>query len=167
MLQRLAEEFQPHVWLNAHSGMEALFMPYDHKPSIPTGAAAATTFRMLQELNRLSCAGRCAIGSGGKSVGEPCISCSMLRMHKSASADCVCPAMLLCQTSRLAVLPVCSFSNVEPERCLCIPPLSCNGCAQQDRSCMRVKALQIRLCSLAGMPCWAVLLQLSRSLPQL
>ena len=69
MMQHLASEFRPHVWLNAHSGMEALFMPYDHRPSIPTGAAAAATFKILQELNQLSCGGRCAVGSGGKSVG--------------------------------------------------------------------------------------------------
>ena len=70
MMQRLAEDFRPHVWMNAHSGMEALFMPYDHKATIPQGAAAAATFPLLQELNRLSCGGRCAVGSGGKSVGE-------------------------------------------------------------------------------------------------
>lgn len=33
----LAREYQPHVWLNVHSGMEALFTPYDHKAAVPNG----------------------------------------------------------------------------------------------------------------------------------
>ena len=36
-MRRLAEALQPHVWVNVHSGMEALFMPYDHKATIPGG----------------------------------------------------------------------------------------------------------------------------------
>ncbi len=35
MLRRLAEGLRPHVWLNVHSGMDALFMPYDHQARIP------------------------------------------------------------------------------------------------------------------------------------
>lgn len=34
-MKQLASQFKPHVWLNVHSGMEALFMPYDHQPRIP------------------------------------------------------------------------------------------------------------------------------------
>ena len=30
-MHALAKDFRPHVWVNAHSGMEALFMPYDHR----------------------------------------------------------------------------------------------------------------------------------------
>ena len=41
----LARAFKPHVWMNAHSGMEALFMPYDHLPHIPTGDAAQATLQ--------------------------------------------------------------------------------------------------------------------------
>ena len=26
----LAKTFKPHVWLNVHSGMEAMFTPWDH-----------------------------------------------------------------------------------------------------------------------------------------
>ena len=33
MLKTLLEEFEPHAWVNVHSGMEALFLPYDHKAS--------------------------------------------------------------------------------------------------------------------------------------
>ena len=30
----LARELKPHVWLNVHSGMEALFVPWDHKAEV-------------------------------------------------------------------------------------------------------------------------------------
>jgi hypothetical protein len=33
-----ARAFAPHVWLNVHSGMEALFTPYDHRAGVPPGA---------------------------------------------------------------------------------------------------------------------------------
>eukprot|EP00884_Botryococcus_braunii_P001474 jgi/Botrbrau1/11327/Bobra.0038s0087.2 len=68
-LLELAQEFEPHVWMNAHSGMEALFMPYDHKDHIPEGEGAQATLQILQLLNQKNCGGRCAVGSGGKSVG--------------------------------------------------------------------------------------------------
>ena len=35
---KVAQHFKPHVWMNAHSGMEALFMPCELNPkphSIP------------------------------------------------------------------------------------------------------------------------------------
>ena len=34
-MHALAKDFRPHVWVNAHSGMEALFMPYDHRWAHP------------------------------------------------------------------------------------------------------------------------------------
>ncbi|KAK9802611.1 hypothetical protein WJX73_002757 [Symbiochloris irregularis] len=69
ILQGLAEQLKPHVWMNAHSGMEALFMPYDHRATIPDGPEAAASLEILKDLNLQSCGGRCAVGSGGKSVG--------------------------------------------------------------------------------------------------
>lgn len=36
MLHGLASQFRPHVWLNVHSGMEAMFTPYDHKAFVST-----------------------------------------------------------------------------------------------------------------------------------
>ena len=42
----VARAFKPHVWMNAHSGMEALFMPYDHLPHIPEGEAAQATLQV-------------------------------------------------------------------------------------------------------------------------
>ena len=35
VLLSLAKELKPHVWLNVHSGMYALFTPYDHKGHVP------------------------------------------------------------------------------------------------------------------------------------
>ena len=69
MLRALAEETQPHVWLSVHSGMEAMFLPYDHKDAVPEGAGAEATLRLLHQLNAKTCGGRCVVGSGGKSVG--------------------------------------------------------------------------------------------------
>lgn len=69
ILDRLAKEFKPHIWMNMHSGMEALFMPYDHMAALPDDPAGVISFQLLQLLNKQKCGGRCAIGSGGKSVG--------------------------------------------------------------------------------------------------
>lgn len=44
ILKRLAEEFRPHVWLNIHSGMEAMLAPWDHVAEV--GGARAS--RALQ-----------------------------------------------------------------------------------------------------------------------
>jgi hypothetical protein len=132
-----AKAFKPHVWLNVHSGMYALFTPYDHKatvgpgaweaaplrgtsgeakrsrwhsrhsraarsgslplparaprppfppaatppppvshppppapgPQVPNGPDAAAAVRMMGRINEVSCDKKCAVGSGGKSVG--------------------------------------------------------------------------------------------------
>jgi hypothetical protein len=37
ILHDLLQKHTPHAWVNVHSGMEALFMPYDHKALIPDG----------------------------------------------------------------------------------------------------------------------------------
>ena len=36
----IAQEFQPRVWLNVHSGMEAMFTPWDHKAEVGAEAGA-------------------------------------------------------------------------------------------------------------------------------
>ena len=69
LIRDVALAFRPHAWVNIHSGMEALFLPYDHVARIPDGADALASLAVLQELNRTACGGRCAVGSGGKSVG--------------------------------------------------------------------------------------------------
>ncbi|GJN18820.1 hypothetical protein PR202_gb06023 [Eleusine coracana subsp. coracana] len=40
IMRDLSSSFKPHIWVNVHSGMEALFMPYDHKNTTPNGASA-------------------------------------------------------------------------------------------------------------------------------
>lgn len=41
VLLTLAKELKPHVWLNVHSGMYALFTPYDHKGHVPNTTGEA------------------------------------------------------------------------------------------------------------------------------
>ncbi|XP_035551277.1 carboxypeptidase A6-like [Juglans regia] len=69
IMRKLALSFDPHVWINVHSGMEALFMPYDHKNTTPDGPPSHQMKLLLEELNYLHCQKRCMIGSGGGSVG--------------------------------------------------------------------------------------------------
>ncbi|XP_030548743.1 carboxypeptidase A6 [Rhodamnia argentea] len=69
IMRKLATSFNPHIWVNVHSGMEALFMPYDHKNTTPLGLPSTQMTLLLKELNVLHCQKRCMIGSGGGSVG--------------------------------------------------------------------------------------------------
>ncbi|KAK4752668.1 hypothetical protein SAY87_021466 [Trapa incisa] len=69
IMQKLATSFNPHIWVNVHSGMEALFMPYDHRNTTPNGLYSVRMRSLLEDLNRLHCHNRCMIGSGGGSVG--------------------------------------------------------------------------------------------------
>ncbi|XP_068646270.1 metallocarboxypeptidase A-like protein ARB_03789 [Aristolochia californica] len=69
IMRKLSKSFSPHVWVNVHSGMEALFMPYDHRNTTPNGLATDVMRSMLGELNHHHCHDRCLVGSGGGSVG--------------------------------------------------------------------------------------------------
>ncbi|KAL6771740.1 CGL90 [Auxenochlorella protothecoides x Auxenochlorella symbiontica] len=72
LVREAAVLFQPHIWINVHSGMEALFMPFDHKVGAPGGGGAAAsnaTLAMLAGVNKEVFGGRCVVGPGGKSVG--------------------------------------------------------------------------------------------------
>lgn len=69
IMRKLALSFDPHIWVNVHSGMEALFMPYDHKNVTPVGLPAYRMKLLLEELNKLHCHKRCMTGPGGGSVG--------------------------------------------------------------------------------------------------
>ena len=51
--------------------MKALFMPYDHVAALPDDDTGKISLALLQQLNALKCNGKCVVGSGGKSVGEP------------------------------------------------------------------------------------------------
>lgn len=69
LLRQLGQELKPHVWLNVHSGMEAMFLPYDHKNELVKGPSAEATLKILKSLNEQLCKGQCAVGPGGKTVG--------------------------------------------------------------------------------------------------
>ncbi|KAK9129267.1 hypothetical protein Sjap_009754 [Stephania japonica] len=69
IMRKVSGAFNPHLWVNVHSGMEALFMPYDHKNRTPDGLLSDTMKFILKDVNRLHCKGRCLVGSGGGSVG--------------------------------------------------------------------------------------------------
>ncbi|WCJ44697.1 Zn-dependent exopeptidases superfamily protein [Euphorbia peplus] len=69
IMRKLALSFDPHIWVNVHSGMEALFMPYDHKNTTPDGSPSQMMRSLLSELNQAHCHKRCMVGSGGGSVG--------------------------------------------------------------------------------------------------
>ncbi|XP_052202265.1 uncharacterized protein LOC127808010 [Diospyros lotus] len=69
MMRKLCLSFEPHIWINVHSGMEALFMPYDHKNKTPEGLPSRNMQLILERLNHLHCQERCIVGSGGGSVG--------------------------------------------------------------------------------------------------
>ncbi|GER26152.1 carboxypeptidase B2 [Striga asiatica] len=69
IMRKLAISFEPHIWVNVHSGMEALFMPYDHKNTTPPGIPSQIMKSVLEDLNHFHLKDQCLIGSGGGSVG--------------------------------------------------------------------------------------------------
>lgn len=69
IMQKLVHSFKPQLWVNVHSGMEALFMPYDHRNTTPNGASTKLMKLILRKLNHLHCKDNCVVGSGGGSVG--------------------------------------------------------------------------------------------------
>lgn len=69
IMRKVSHSFGPHIWANIHSGMEAMFMPYDHKNTTPDGFSSHIMTSMLKDLSHLHCQDRCLIGSGGGSVG--------------------------------------------------------------------------------------------------
>jgi hypothetical protein len=56
-------------YVHACTGMEGLFMPYDHVAHVADGPKDQATLSMLHTLNRLMCRNKCIVGSGGASVG--------------------------------------------------------------------------------------------------
>ncbi|EFJ51122.1 hypothetical protein VOLCADRAFT_120495 [Volvox carteri f. nagariensis] len=68
LLRQLAEEFKPHVWLNIHSGMEAMLAPWDHVAEIALEARPSVDIlqRIFQDVMTNT---TCVVGSGGKTVG--------------------------------------------------------------------------------------------------
>jgi len=65
----LVASFEPHAVVNWHSGMSAIFTPYDHVAREPTGAGAEAMMRFARVIDAEHCAKKCTLGSGGKGVG--------------------------------------------------------------------------------------------------
>ncbi|KQJ92951.2 hypothetical protein BRADI_3g01750v3 [Brachypodium distachyon] len=69
IMRELSKSFKPHIWVNVHSGMEALFMPYDHKNTTPDGVSSQLMRSVLENLNHRHFQDGCLVGSGGGAVG--------------------------------------------------------------------------------------------------
>lgn len=74
MVRGAARAFKPHIWLAVHSGMKAMFMPWDHKGGMPgaddaEAADANATLALLRGINSAVFGNSCIVGPGGKSVG--------------------------------------------------------------------------------------------------
>ena len=68
LLRDALAAFKPHAWVNVHSGMRALFMPFDHVAQEAPGAGGEGMRAILGALKERHCAD-CVVGSGGASVG--------------------------------------------------------------------------------------------------
>jgi len=68
LLRDTLQAWRPHAWVNVHSGMRALFVPFDHVAAVPTGPKGDALSAILQQLKRVHCPD-CVIGSGGAQVG--------------------------------------------------------------------------------------------------
>lgn len=69
LMREITRSFHPHIWVTVHSGMEALFMPYDHKNGTPEGFTSKLMKSVLVDLNHHHFQDRCVVGSGGGAVG--------------------------------------------------------------------------------------------------
>ena len=69
LLRDLASGFAPHVWVSVHSGMCAIFMPYDRIGEMPTGPSAEAQFEILRIMKTENLLDECEYGPGGKTVG--------------------------------------------------------------------------------------------------
>jgi hypothetical protein len=68
LLRDALAAWRPHAWVNVHSGMRALFMPYDHVAAMPQDAGGDGMRAILASLAASHCTD-CVTGSGGASVG--------------------------------------------------------------------------------------------------
>lgn len=68
-VREIVATHNPDVFINIHSGMEALFVPYDHRKDIPYSESVNATLDRLNDLNAKFCNGSCSVGSGGANVG--------------------------------------------------------------------------------------------------
>jgi len=68
LLRDALAAWRPLAWVNVHSGMRALFMPYDHVAAMPQGPGGDAMRAVLASLRASHCP-ECVTGSGGASVG--------------------------------------------------------------------------------------------------
>ena len=69
ILRDLIAGFKPHAVVNWHSGMSAVFTPYDHVAQEPTGPGAEAMLQFARVIDAEHCDKKCVLGSGGKGVG--------------------------------------------------------------------------------------------------
>eukprot|EP00958_Prasinococcus_capsulatus_P004159 scaffold388_cov380-Prasinococcus_capsulatus_cf.AAC.16 len=68
IIKHVAETFRPTLWVNVHSGMHALFLPFDHRAEIPKVHNAQIMLDILNHIKSQVCP-ICQVGSGGQTVG--------------------------------------------------------------------------------------------------
>jgi hypothetical protein len=68
LLRDALAAFRPHAWVNVHSGMRALFMPFDHVAREAPGPGGDAMRAILGSLKAKHC-DDCVVGSGGAAVG--------------------------------------------------------------------------------------------------
>ena len=51
VLEKLFKDVKPHAWVNVHSGMEAIFTPYDHKNVEPEGEYPDLARNIAEQIN--------------------------------------------------------------------------------------------------------------------
>lgn len=61
----LARVFQPHVWLNIHSGMEAMFVPWDHQSKVSALACMQALLDLLFKNGHLTLLKVLSLGRAG------------------------------------------------------------------------------------------------------
>lgn len=69
ILKELSLEFEQHVWIGVHSGMCAMFMPYDHIGELPNGTSAEAQLKIIESVKNANLEESCEFGPGGKTVG--------------------------------------------------------------------------------------------------
>ncbi|GAB2260635.1 hypothetical protein Droror1_Dr00011490 [Drosera rotundifolia] len=95
IMRKLVMTFEPHVWINVHSGVEALFMPYDHKNTTPDGLLTIRMKSIFKVLNQRHFHDRCMVGSGGGSVGYLAHGTATDYMYEIEVALCRCIKMAI------------------------------------------------------------------------
>ena len=67
----LVASFEPHAVVNWHSGMSAIFTPYDHVAREPTGAGAEAMMRFARVIDAEHCAEKVHARFGREGRGVP------------------------------------------------------------------------------------------------